>query len=218
MAGKALFFVGVERKCGTTMISRSMAQFLASAARKQTLWISRTEENRIYGPEDLSGVCLREAGLDYLKKARWKGNMEAAKERFSWICVDEGALPRAMNACSALRQTEKVIWVAEQSHRCLLRTEELLQRVKTEQDGSAEEGEIPKPDLLLINRYRENDPFTLAYCRQRLAPWPWLPCLAVADSQRGREAEWQDMTLLELRDRAFRRDISAVRKELEYEL
>ncbi len=199
--GQIIGVAGSDPKAGSSMIAKSLAQGLAKQTGEAILYLTEGDGSRVVAPWNDAEIGLAESGLSHLETVRWKDIPGELRGRFAFAVLDGGTV--------AAEYADRVILVVNQlasSIRAAERVAPLLAEKGTG-DGTAKaepgSGERER-SLLCLNRYLAGDPYDTAYLKQLFPEWDVLP---VPESPRGREADWEGVTIAELGDRPFRRAV-----------
>ena len=199
LSGKIVSVVGSDPKAGTSMIARSLAECLAKETGEAVLYLKNGEGGSRIAPWNEAEMTLAEAGLTRYLSLPAEEAYRELRARFLFTVTDTGP--------EAVRDADRLIFVVNQlssSVRAAEKTEaELRRRFAENRPDEAEKR------ILCLNRFLPGDPFDVACLKTVLPEWN---ALTVPESPRGREADWEDVTILKLGDRPYRKAVREVVK------
>jgi hypothetical protein len=224
-------FFGVDHKCGTSMLCQSAGELIARARPDWKVLVIHTEEDSgtyyTTGSQESFDRLRPELaeGLldvhDVAARSRCRGNLhfisgadplngdgkyhpnhsdhllKHLRECFDLILCDSGSHighGLALGSLFAAHGIFLVMLQAESSVRRFERLIPLYRKLNVSTIGC------------LVNRYREHNPFSLSYIRERLDGFE-QPFYTVRESPQGLLAETEGRCLIHYRDRSFESDI-----------
>ena len=183
--GEVIAVVGSDPKAGASMAAKSIAQGLAKETGEAVLYLNGRGESCVVAPWNESEMGLTEAGLSYLLSLRWSETYGELRGKFSFTVADGGTGP------------------AEGADRVVLVVNQLASSIRAA-ERAAERLCGTEKKLLCLNRFLPSDPHTPSYVRKLFPEWD---VILLPESPRGREADWEGMTLPVLGDRPYRRAV-----------
>ena len=195
--GKIIAVAGSDPKAGASMVAKSLAQYLAKETGEAILYLERCGKARVIAPWNDAEMTLTEAGLSHLLGAEWEEASEEMRERFAFTLSDTGT----EEPCEA----DRLVLVVNQLASSLKAAERSAPAFEARfggTDGLPGNGKARR--LLCLNRYLPGDPHDAAYVRRIFPGWE---ILLVPESPRGREADWEGVTIPSLGDRPYRRAV-----------
>jgi hypothetical protein len=230
MSGIYTFF-GVDHKCGTSMVCQSVAECIARAVPEWNILLIHTEGDPGTGYASGSGESterirpgLSEGLFDpqeVMARSKWKGNLHFIagadplegegkyhpnlsdtllrhlKGCFDLILCDSGSQIEHGLALGSLFAADGIFLVMVQAEGAVRRFERLIHLYL----------KLNVPTMgCLINRFREKNPYTPAYLRERLDRFP-ADFYTVGESALGPLAEAEGRSLFQYRDRMYGKDV-----------
>lgn len=230
MSGIYTFF-GVDHKCGTSMLCQSVAEFIAKEIPDWKVLVIHTEGAS--GNDYASGAGesmdrirpeLAEGLIDpqeIMARSKWQDNLyyilgadpldgdgkyhpnlsdqllKQLRHCFDLILCDSGSQIGHGLALGSLFAADGIFLVMTQSESAVRRFERLMplyQKLNVSTLGC------------LINRYQDENPYTLGYLRKRLDQF-WGDFFVVSESPLGLVAEAEGRSLIHYRDKNFGKDV-----------
>lgn len=233
MSGIYTFF-GVDNKCGTSMVCQSVAEYIAGEMPDWNVLLIHTEGDVGTGYAACSGESTGRIrpglskGLfdsqEVVARSQWQKNLHfiagadpleeegkyhpdlsnallrRLKNCFDLILCDSGSQIENGLALGSLFAADGIFLVMVQAEGAVRRFERLIRlylKLNVSTMGC------------LINRFREKSPYTPAYLRERLDQFPGA-FYTVGESPMGILAETEGRSLMNYRDRAFRKDVCRI--------
>lgn len=238
MMKKLIAFHGGDHKTGTTMVAQSMAELIALRKKdlKVLLITLNSRKNAGFVRERVQTIDDYRIQLDsrllireeFIQSTRCRKNLhmlaglvredeeryyhpetaeyllKSIEEDFDLIISDTGCCLDNGLAFGGLR-------MASQRYLVLNQMESTIRRVEEQRDRYQEAG-IPFQQIIL-NQFREKDPYTVSYLSQRLEiPKETFHLIRQADY--ARQAEMEYRTLMEYRDEGYREDVRCIANSL----
>jgi|GEM_PF-6928375 len=189
--GTIVAFIGSDAKAGTSAVAKSFAECIAQETGESVLFLGSNGGTRVVLPRNGEEMDLTEAGLSFLAPDLCPNTYPELRERFAYVIADVGA--------GGITGADRFVFVVNQ-------LASSIRAAKSSESGYLERfgPERNEDRILCVNRFLSADPHSIPFFRERFPDWRLF---TVPESARGREADWENKTIFELGDRAFRRAV-----------